>query len=103
MSKPTFWPGFQWRVLAHQRTRPLRSGYTSESWEYGAGERWQNRANTLQGDWGLDELVIDDWFHIEQMNTRAWWMRIGNQDDASKVVWVTVDRDGIAKVSVHEA
>ena len=26
----------------------------------------------------LDELVIDDWLHIEQMDTRVWWMQIGD-------------------------
>jgi hypothetical protein len=101
MSKPAFWPGFNWRVLAHKRVKPLRSGYTEETWEYGAGERWNDRVNTLEGNWELDELVIDDWFHIEQMDTRVWWMRIGNQD-VCKVVLVTVDRDGTAKVTVED-
>lgn len=26
----------------------------------------------------FDELVIDDWFHIEQMDKRFWWMAIGD-------------------------
>ena len=26
----------------------------------------------------FDELVIDDWFHIEQMDDRRWWMCVGD-------------------------
>ena len=43
----------------------------------------------------FDELVVDDWLHIESMDRDTWWMRIG--DDL--VVWVnngavvSVERD----------
>lgn len=102
MSRRAFWPGFTWRILAHHRTPPLRAGYTDKSWEMGAGPRWQDRPNTLDGDWELDEVVIDDWFHIEQMDVRVWWMQVGNQDGNLKTLWVTVDRDGKAEVRVYD-
>lgn len=37
----------------------------------------------------FDELVIDRWLHLEQMNTGLWWLSI-----AGLVVFVRVDRDG---------
>jgi hypothetical protein len=42
----------------------------------------------------FDELVVDDWLHVEQMDRELWWMRIGDL-----VVWVrsgavvSVERD----------
>lgn len=38
---------------------------------------------------GFDELVVDDWLHIEQMSDREWWIRIGD-----RVLWVKVPRSG---------
>lgn len=102
MSKRAFWPGFNWRVLAHKRTKPLHHGYATDSWSTYAGQRWAEHQPLLEGDWELDELVIDDWLHIEQMDTRTWWMRVGNQDGKCKVVWVTVDRDGVADVRTYD-
>jgi hypothetical protein len=42
----------------------------------------------------FDELVVDDWLHIEKMDRERWWMRVGDV-----VVWVqsgvvvSVERD----------
>lgn len=33
----------------------------------------------------LDEVVIDDWLHLEQMSKREWWLRVG---DYTINVWV---------------
>lgn len=40
----------------------------------------------------VDELVIDRWFHIEQMDKNRYWMDIGGL-----TVNVTVAKDGTAK------
>jgi hypothetical protein len=45
----------------------------------------------------FDELVIDDWFHIEQMSERHYWMRVGNYD-----LNVHIDGKGEAAVGVEE-
>jgi hypothetical protein len=45
----------------------------------------------------FDELVIDDWFHLEQMTRRRWWMRIGDL-----VVWVKVAKDGRVHVVSYD-
>lgn len=37
----------------------------------------------------FDELVIEKWLHVEQMNATDWWMNI-----AGIVIDITVDRDG---------
>ena len=27
----------------------------------------------------FDELVVSDWFHLERMSERVWWVRIGQR------------------------
>jgi hypothetical protein len=77
--KGRFKPGYQWRILAHRRDVPTQVELSSES--YVAPVEF-------------DELVIDHWFHIEQMSDRHWWFRIGNYSGG-----VTID--GYGKPAVH--
>lgn len=45
----------------------------------------------------FDELVVDQWCHIEQMGTNFWWMNI-----SGVTLHVQTDREGRPqKVSVH--
>jgi hypothetical protein len=69
---------------------------------YDAKDSSHTRIN-VQDSGDFDELVLDEWLHLERMNAREWWMRLGDV-----YVWVTVGRDGKAKVNVrrgeyHEA
>ena len=32
----------------------------------------------LENDGCFDELVIDDWFHLEQTSTRRYWIGVGD-------------------------
>ena len=41
----------------------------------------------------FDELVVDQWLHIEQMEADTWWMRVGDSS-------ITVKVDANGKVSV---
>ena len=66
-------PGKKWRVLAHD------------------GEGTIEHAD----EGTFDELVVDHWLHIEQMDTRNWWMRVGDVE-----LSVTVDPDGSVTVDV---
>ncbi len=93
MSKRAFWPGFNWRILAHELTRP-RGAYTGEQIDIRSSE---GRLPLL-----FDELVIDDWLHVEQMNDRDWWIGVGNQDGDEWAINVTIDRDGKASVLVEQ-
>lgn len=52
-------------------------------------------ALALENDGVFDELVVDDWLHVEQMNERSWWLRVG---DARINVEIRQDR---AQVSVE--
>lgn len=54
MSLPLFTPGYRWRTLAHERGRPIEQ---------------RNRGQ-------FDELVIDQWFHLEQMDRDRYWMQV---------------------------
>lgn len=40
----------------------------------------------------FDELVVGHWFHMERMDNRVWWMRIGEAH-----INVTLDKDGTIK------
>jgi hypothetical protein len=66
--------GTRWRVLAHKDTGPF------EAHDEGV----------------FDELVVDDWLHIEQMDRREWWMRIG---DAR--VFIRIAEDGKATTDIE--
>lgn len=50
-----------WRLLAH----PAK------------GEPLRIRSTDYPTPVEFDELVVGDWLHVEQMDTRAWWARIG--------------------------
>jgi hypothetical protein len=54
----------------------------------------------LRGPVEFDELVIDDWFHLEQIDKRVWWLGLGNGED----YWhlhVVIDGKGNATVSME--
>jgi len=67
-------PGAVWRILAKDGARQIE----------------------LENEGIFDELVIDDWLHLEQMDEKTWWMRVG---DARLVV--TVHGPGNVEVSVE--
>lgn len=48
--------GTRWRLLAH---------------EGGQAVELENRGV-------FDELVLDDWLHVEQMDSDRWWLRVGD-------------------------
>lgn len=106
-----FWPGFNWRVLAHKRNKNNSRGiHTGDTWQTYSGERWSKPPPWLpdrvyepflEGHWEFDEVVIDDWLHLEQMDDRDWWMSLGNGDNEYHV-WINIDRDGKASVSFHK-
>ncbi len=48
--------GFKWRLLAHREDRSIE----------------------LENEGLFDELVVDDWLHIEKMDRNVWWMRLGD-------------------------
>ncbi|MDP1827231.1 MAG: hypothetical protein Q8L48_28415 [Archangium sp.] len=67
-------PGSRWRILAKDGEREV----------------------TAQNEGVFDELVVDGWLHLEQMNENTWWMRVG---DAR--LDIEVGPDGRAEVSVE--
>jgi hypothetical protein len=67
-------PGSRWRVLARD------------------GER----AITAQDDGIFDELVIDGWLHLEQMDSDTWWMRLADARIDIKIL-----PDGRAEIAIE--
>ncbi len=45
-----------WRVLAHLEDGPFE----------------------VENQGTFDELVVDDWLHVEQMDDAVWWLRVGD-------------------------
>ncbi len=77
MKKPPKWKHTEWRVLAQ-----------------GPGSKqFDHREPVVE----FDELVVGEWFHIERMDNRAWWMRVGGV-----TFWVNVPRTGKALVTITE-
>jgi hypothetical protein len=75
-------PGTQWRVL-------VKRG---------------DEAVELENQGVLDEVVLDDWLHLEQMNENVWWMRLGDARIVIEVapegtVRVDNERDNYERVS----
>jgi len=52
---------------------------TGYDWWLHVGDGPSFESNVQRGDGKtvFDELVIDDWFHLEQMDENSWWMRVG--------------------------
>jgi hypothetical protein len=91
-----FWPGYRWRILAHQRTKANSRGtHTGATVEFRSGE-----PDTIDPIL-FDELVIDNWFHLEMMSSRSYWIGLGNGDD-EWMINVHIDGDGAAIVSVDQ-
>jgi hypothetical protein len=72
------------------------------------GASWRIQAVTRSGEpvkfanMGVfDELVIDDWFHLEQMDNRTWWFCVGTGDDA-RHYFVHVERDGRVRLNLSD-
>jgi hypothetical protein len=60
------------------------------------GKRWRLLAHEGEGSFEvenrgiIDEVVIDNWLHLEQMDEQEWWMRLG---DAR--IWIYVEPTGV--------
>ena len=66
--------GRSWRLLAHQESGDL----------------------AIENEGLFDELVLDHWFHMERMQERLWWLRVG---DARLLV--ELHEDGSAELKVE--
>lgn len=46
-------------------------------------DRWRVEAGpdvSHEGKGGFDEIVVGDWLHIERMDRRVYWMRLGQRE-----------------------
>lgn len=79
-------PGYRWRWLAYRDAdgRERAGGPVSGQYDGTEGVCF-------------DELVVDDWLHIEQMDTRQWWM-----DIAGIRINVWVRADGKPEVMIED-
>ncbi len=79
--------GSSWRVLAHGR----RKSFSVQSKDYPPGVLQHREARPEREI--FDELVIDRWFHLEQMDTRLWFLAIGEDK-----VMIEIGKDGSPKM-----
>lgn len=90
----------------HTDDVPRPIDYTDEEYAAFRDQLMQRRREAQEMGWRddhdlsgteFDELVVGQFFHIEQMDTGYWWMNIGGV-----TVHVRADRDGRPKhVMVH--
>ncbi|MGH9463921.1 MAG: hypothetical protein ACRD1X_22185 [Vicinamibacteria bacterium] len=92
-------PGASWRMSAvkpngedltfatHHHVRELE--------QVPRGEPHAHKISRGVGEYVFDELVVDDWLHLEQMDTRVWWLRVSDV-----VLGIQVPRSGPVKVTV---
>jgi hypothetical protein len=73
---------------------PLKPG-----WIERPGADWSCRVvdgtevKRLVGPGVFDELVVDHWLHLEQMDDRRWWLRVGD-------AWMMVNIDATGRVTL---
>ena len=82
-------PGKSWRILAHGGGRDVQIGTFA-----GATDKARAKGTVF------DEVVIDDWLHLEQMDRRLWWLHIGDRD---LIVWIRVPRKGPIALEVSHS
>lgn len=85
-------PGTKLSGDRHEVFSHAREGRRAQRWNDYDADRIRVIPNTE-----IDEIVIDRWFHLEQMNTNDYWMLIGNL-----TVNVRVAPDGTAKLVTWE-
>lgn len=92
-------PGYRWRILAHRDKGESVS--IVSAWTRRAADRWWKKAmpgqkrpaaereQVVREPSCFDELVIDNWFHLEQMDSRTWWVCV-----AGYHIWVRIPTKG---------
>lgn len=97
MAKQSIKPGAHWRLSAGGDKPGTRINV-----EAGDGTiktlgltRHVKSEVVLKGNQIFDEIVVDDWLHVEQMSERHWWAQVG---DAR--VEITIDRRGQVTTSI---
>jgi hypothetical protein len=83
-------PGRSWRILAHG-PGPYDSIQTGT--RAGSTEKARARGSVF------DELCIDDWLHLEQMDDRLWWLNLG---DRQLVLWIEIPKRGKVRIGISE-
>lgn len=91
--------GARWRVLAHEVLAAPRDGL-----RYGAafevtsdGRATPSATTTVLPGTELDEVVVGEWLHLEQLDRRHWHLDVGGV-----VLAIEADRDGRpTAVTVH--
>jgi hypothetical protein len=87
-------PGRSWRIRAH--TLDGMEDLHIRSKDHPTREAMKGY-ETPKRAMVFDELVIDDWFHLEQMTRSDYWMRVGNYD-----LNVHIKGDGTVSVMVED-
>ena len=85
--------GRRWRILAQNDEGGSVELYSPE---YAEEEKARGRhVHSAPISTEFDELVIDNWLHLEQMDHGHWWMRLGDA-----YILVTAHEDGTATVNI---
>lgn len=76
-------PGASWRVLAWKRQDGRKPSLDNDH------DFMENHEPITLEDQGVfDELVIDDWLHLEAMDDRSWFLSVGE-----RAFWIDIPKD----------
>lgn len=95
--------GDNWRILAHAKdgqSIDIRSLANWRALKRNLKEMGQpppvGSDGLVVNDSVFDEVVINPWFHLEEMDAGVWWLTIGGYH-----LWVRVDAKGNAVVTAN--
>lgn len=89
-------PGSSWRIRTVGRSTTLDVASSKSALKHLVDTK---SAKTLVTEKHVfDELAIDDWFHLEQMDDRVWWLNVG---DRGLVVWIHIPHEGPPKIKIE--
>ena len=93
--------GYEWRILAridNGKSITLASPESETKTEETCNKLGiqHERQPVTPPNTYFDELVIDDWLHLERMNENTWWLGLGD-----KRIWIRLDDTSKAQVSIE--
>jgi hypothetical protein len=90
-------PGRTWRVRAVGEKVSFEAA--SSKREIAHAIHVPDVRTLVAGPMVFDELCIDDWLHLEQMDDRVWWLNLG---DRQLVIWIEVPKRGKVRIRITE-
>ena len=89
-------PGSRWRVGWGNPTDEPNVWGTIECLGDHTSIRLPDLTHAVAGPTAFDELVVDQWFHLEQMDKDRWWLGLRREDGSSISMFIWIGDTGSA-------